>query len=122
MPKFDVKSSTELNEMLRSLGDDAFDMAEADFTPLTTTARSQQRHAGRPYEDRRGGCEAAAYTEIVCADSAMMEVPPTVEIIPTIAVPVRDLDNSNVPLFRHGEHDGVMGEKTTKISENFVDK
>ena len=39
VPKFDVKSSTELNEMLQSLGvTDAFDMAEADFTPLPLSA------------------------------------------------------------------------------------
>ena len=101
VPKFDVKSSTELNEMLRSLGvTDAFDMAEADFTPLTDNGAflSSAMQAARVKIDEEG-VEAAAYTEIVCADSAMMEVPPTVEMDLDRPFLFVIFDNSNVPLF-----------------------
>lgn len=101
VPKFDVKSSTELNEMLRSLGvTDAFDMAEADFTPLTDNGAflSSAMQAARVKIDEEG-VEAAAYTEIVCANSAMMEVPPTVEMDLDRPFLFVIFDNSNVPLF-----------------------
>ena len=101
VPKFDVKSSTELNEMLQSLGvTDAFDMAEADFTPLTDNGAflSSAMQAARVKIDEEG-VEAAAYTEIVCADSAMMEVPPTVEMDLDRPFLFVIFDNSNVPLF-----------------------
>ena len=71
-----------LNGVLQALGvTDAFDMAEADFTPLTDSGAflSSAMQAARVKIDEEG-VEAAAYTEIVCADSAMMEVPPTVEM------------------------------------------
>ena len=73
VPKFDVKSSTELNEVLQALGvTDAFDMTEADFTPLTANGAflSSAMQAARVKIDEEG-VEAAAYTELVCADSAM---------------------------------------------------
>ena len=101
VPKFDVKSSTELNEMLQSLGvTDAFDMAEADFTPLTDNGAflSSAMQAARVKIDEEG-VEAAAYTEIVYADSAMMEVPPTVEMDLDRPFLFVIFDNSNVPLF-----------------------
>ena len=101
VPKFDVKSSTGLNEALRSLGvTDAFDMAEADFTPLTDNGAflSSAMQAARVKIDEEG-VEAAAYTEIVCADSAMMEVPPTVEMDLDRPFLFVIFDNSNVPLF-----------------------
>ena len=101
VPKFDVKSSTELNEMLQSLGvTDAFDMTEADFTPLTDNGAflSSAMQAARVKIDE-DGVEAAAYTEIVCADSAMMEVPPTVEMDLDRPFLFVIFDNSNVPLF-----------------------
>ena len=101
VPKFDVKSSTELNEMLQSLGvTDAFDMGEADFTPLTDNGAflSSAMQAARVKIDEEG-VEAAAYTEIVCADSAMMEVPPTVEMDLDRPFLFVIFDNSNVPLF-----------------------
>ena len=101
VPKFDVKSSTELNEMLQSLGvADAFDMAEADFTPLTDNGAflSSAMQAARVKIDEEG-VEAAAYTELVCADSAMMEVPPTVEMELDRPFLFVIFDYNNVPLF-----------------------
>ena len=101
VPKFDVKSSTELNEVLRSLGvTDAFDMTEADFTPLTDNGAflSSVMQAARVKIDEEG-VEAAAYTEIVCADSAMMEVPPTVEMDLDRPFLFVIFDYNNVPLF-----------------------
>lgn len=101
VPKFDVKSSTELNEMLQSLGvTDAFDMAEADFTPLTDNGAflSSAMQAARVKIDEEG-VEAAAYTELVCADSAMMEVPPTVEMELDRPFLFVIFDYNNVPLF-----------------------
>ena len=101
VPKFDVKSSTELNGVLQALGvTDAFDMAEADFTPLTDNGAflSSAMQAARVKIDEEG-VEAAAYTEIVRADSAMMEVPPTVEMDLDRPFLFVIFDNSNVPLF-----------------------
>ena len=101
VPKFDVKSSTELNGVLQALGvTDAFDMAEADFTPLTDNGAflSSAMQAARVKIDEEG-VKAAAYTEIVCADSAMMEVPPTVEMNLDRPFLFVIFDNSNVPLF-----------------------
>lgn len=101
VPKFDVKSSTELNGVLQALGvTDAFDMAEADFTPLTDNGAflSSAMQAARVKIDEEG-VEAAAYTEIVCADSAMMEVPPTVEMDLDRPFLFVIFDYSNVPLF-----------------------
>lgn len=101
VPKFDVKSSTGLNEALRSLGvTDAFDGTKADFTPLTDNgaAVDSVMQAARVKIDE-DGVEAAAYTELVCADSAMMEVPPTVEMELDRPFLFVIFDNSNVPLF-----------------------
>ena len=100
-PKFDVKSSTGLNEVLRSLGvTDAFDGTKADFTPLTDNGAflSSAMQAARVKIDEEG-VEAAAYTELVCADSAMMEVPPTVEMELDRPFLFVIFDNNNVPLF-----------------------
>lgn len=101
VPKFDVKSSTELNGVLQALGvTDAFDMAEADFTPLTDNGAflSSAMQAARVKIDEEG-VEAAAYTELVCADSAMMEVPPTVEMELDRPFLFVIFDYNNVPLF-----------------------
>lgn len=101
VPKFDVKSSTELNGVLQALGvTDAFDMAEADFTLLTDNGAflSSAMQAAR-VKINEEGVEAAAYTEIVCADSAMMEIPPTVEMDLDRPFLFVIFDNSNVPLF-----------------------
>ena len=101
VPKFDVKSSTELNGVLQALGvTDAFDWTKADFTPLTDNGAflSSAMQAARVKIDEEG-VEAAAYTEIVCADSAMMEVPPTVEMDLDRPFLFVIFDNSNVPLF-----------------------
>ena len=101
VPKFDVKSSTGLNEALRSLGvTDAFDGTKADFTPLTDNGAwlSSVMQAARVKIDE-DGVEAAAYTELVCEDSAMMEVPPTVEMELDRPFLFVIFDYNNVPLF-----------------------
>lgn len=101
VPKFDVKSSTELNGVLQALGvTEAFDMTKADFTPLTDNGAflSSAMQAARVKIDEEG-VEAAAYTELVCADSAMMEVPPTVEMDLDRPFLFVIFDNNNVPLF-----------------------
>ena len=101
VPKFDVKSSTGLNEALQALGvTDAFDGTKADFTPLTDNGAvvDSVMQAARVKIDE-DGVEAAAYTEIVCADSAMMEVPPTVEMELDHPFLFVIFDYNNVPLF-----------------------
>ena len=101
VPKFDVKSSTELNEVLQALGvTDAFDMTEADFTPLTDNGAwlSSAMQAARVKIDEEG-VEAAAYTELACADSAMMEVPPTVEMDLDRPFLFVIFDYNDIPLF-----------------------
>ena len=101
VPKFDVKSSTGLNEVLRSLGvTDAFDGTKADFTPLTDNGAvvDSVMQAARVKIDE-DGVEAAAYTEIVVADSAMVEMPPTVEMELDRPFLFVIFDNNNVPLF-----------------------
>ena len=101
VPKFDVKSSTGLNEALRSLGvTDAFDGTKADFTPLTDNGAvvDSVMQAARVKIDE-DGVEAAAYTEIVCRDSAMMEIPPTVEMELDRPFLFVIFDYNNVPLF-----------------------
>ncbi len=101
VPKFDVKSSTELNEVLQSLGvTDAFDWTKADFTPLTANGAflSSAMQAARVKIDEEG-VEAAAYTELVCRDTAMMEVPPTVEMDLDRPFLFVLFDYNNIPLF-----------------------
>ena len=101
VPKFDVKSSTELNEVLQALGmTEAFDWTKADFTPLTGNGAflSSAMQAARVKIDEEG-VEAAAYTELVCADSAMMEVPPTVEMDLDRPFLFVIFDYNNIPLF-----------------------
>ena len=101
VPKFDVKSSTGLNEALQALGvTDAFDGTKADFTPLTDNGAvvDSVMQAARVKIDE-DGVEAAAYTEIVAADSAMMEIPPTVKMELDRPFLFVIFDNNNVPLF-----------------------
>ena len=101
VPKFDVKSSTGLNEALQALGvTDAFDGTKADFTPLTDNGAvvDSVMQAARVKIDE-DGVEAAAYTEIVTAESAMMEMPPTVEMELDRPFLFVIFDNSNVLLF-----------------------
>ena len=101
-PKFDVKSSTDLKDILQSLGvTDAFDGDRADFTPLTDSgaAVSSVMQAARVKIDE-DGVEAAAYTEIAVAESAgVMEPPPVVEM--TLDRPFLFVisDDSGTPLF-----------------------
>ena len=101
VPKFDVKSSTELKEVLQSLGvTEAFDMTKADFTPLTENGAflSSAMQAARVKIDEEG-VEAAAYTELVTRDTAMMEVPPTVEMDLDRPFLFVIFDYNNIPLF-----------------------
>lgn len=81
LPKFDVVSDMDLSEGLAKLGlGELFDPARADFSPITDEmddiALSQAKHAARVKIDEEG-CEAAAYTVIAMAGSAM---PPKDEI------------------------------------------
>ena len=101
VPKFDVKSSTGLNEALQALGvTDAFDGTKADFTPLTDNGAvvDSVMQTARVKIDE-DGVEAAAYTELVCADSAMMEVPPTVEMDLDRPFLFVIFDYNDIPLF-----------------------
>ena len=101
VPKFDVKSSTGLNEALQALGvTEVFDARRADFTPLTDNGAvvDSVMQAARVKIDE-DGVEAAAYTEIVCNDSGMMEIPPTVEMELDRPFLFVIFDNNNVPLF-----------------------
>ncbi len=101
VPKFDVKSSVELKDVLRALGvADAFDADKADFTPLTDSGVvvGSVMQAARVKIDEEG-VEAAAYTEIAVNDSAPMEPPSVVEMNlnrPFLFVVFSDDD---VPLF-----------------------
>ena len=81
VPKFDVKSSTGLNEVLQALGVTEAFGDNADFTPLTDNGAvlSSVMQAARVKIDEEG-VEAAAYTEVMISDSAMMEPPVTVEM------------------------------------------
>ena len=100
VPKFDVKSSTGLNEVLQVLGVTEVFGDSADFTPLTDNGAflSSAMQAARVKIDEEG-VEAAAYTELVCADSAMMEVPPTVEMDLNRPFLFVIFDYNNIPLF-----------------------
>lgn len=72
VPKFDVHSSVELNGALQALGvTRAFDMNSAEFAPLADwqVYVSKVMQAARVKIDEKG-VEAAAYTEVVAADSA----------------------------------------------------
>ena len=101
VPKFDVKSSTDLGGILQLLGvTDAFDSNRADFTPLTDSgaAVSGVMQAARVKIDE-DGVEAAAYTEIVVDDTAMMEPPPVVEMNLNRPFLFVISDNNGTPLF-----------------------
>ena len=101
VPKFDVKSSTDLKDILRTLGvTDAFDPNMADFTPLTDSGAmvNSVMQAARVKIDEEG-VEAAAYTEIVAADSGPMELPPVVEMNLNRPFLFAIFDGNDVPLF-----------------------
>ena len=89
------------NEISRSMQKDCKGK-QVWFTRLHETDNgaflSSAMQAARVKIDEEG-VEAAAYTEIVCADSAMMEVPPTVEMDLDRPFLFVIFDNSNVPLF-----------------------
>ena len=75
VPKFDVVSSADLTEGLGKLGVlDVFDSQCADFSPMTDEEVyvSQVSHAARVKIDEEG-CEAAAFTMIVCETEAVGE-------------------------------------------------
>ena len=101
VPKFDVKASVELEDVLRALGvTDAFDEAAADLTPLTDGIAyvDSVMQATRVKIDE-GGVEAAAYTEIVIIDTAAMEPPPVVEMDLSRPFAFVIFDGNDVPLF-----------------------
>lgn len=84
LPKFDVSSDLDLLDTLARLGmTDVLDPALADFTPLMAEktdglALTEARHAARVKIDEEG-CEAAAYTILTVAETAMAEEPEIVE-------------------------------------------
>ena len=101
VPKFDVKSSVELEDVLRTLGvADAFDADKADFAPLTDgdAVVSSVMQAARVKIDEEG-VEAAAYTEISVKDSAPMEPPSVVEMNLNRPFLFVIFNGDNVPLF-----------------------
>ena len=96
-----MKSSTDLKDILRTLGvTDAFDSNMADFTPLTDDGAmvDSVMQAARVKIDE-AGVEAAAYTEIVAADSGSMELPPVVEMNLNRPFLFAIFDGNDVPLF-----------------------
>ena len=102
VPRFDVKTSVDLKDILKALGvTDAFDENVADFTPLTDSGAvvSSVMQAARVKIDEEG-VEAAAYTEIVANDSsAMIEPPPVVEMNLNRPFLFVIFDGNDVPLF-----------------------
>ena len=101
VPKFDVKSSVDLADALKALGvADAFEADKADFTPLTDNIAyvSSVMQAARVKIDEEG-VEAAAYTELVAADSGPMERPPVVEMNLNRPFAFVIFDGNDVPLF-----------------------
>ena len=73
VPKFDVSSTVELEDALKALGiTDAFDADRADLSPLTDDGAyvSNVTQAARVKVDEQG-VEAAAYTEIGIARTAL---------------------------------------------------
>ena len=100
VPKFDVKSSADLENVLKALGvTDAFDKDKADFTPLTDSDAvvDSVMQAARVKIDE-DGVEAAAYTEIVANDAAAMD-PPVVEMNLNRPFLFVIFSGDNVPLF-----------------------
>lgn len=76
LPKFDVSSDLDILDTLAQLGmTDVLDGIKSDFTPLTAAndslALTQAKHAARVKIDE-DGCEAAAYTILGVAATAMM--------------------------------------------------
>ena len=101
VPRFDVKSSVDLKDILKALGvTDAFDENVADFTPLTDSGAvvSSVMQAARVKIDE-DGVEAAAYTEIVADTTAAEEPPPVVEMNLNRPFLFVILNDANVPLF-----------------------
>ncbi|MBQ2953328.1 MAG: hypothetical protein IJE07_07190 [Clostridia bacterium] len=85
VPKFDVSSQLELSQSLQALGvTEVFDADAADFTPLSDSglpiSLSQVRHDARVAIDEEG-CEAAAYTVMMLAGSAMPQHREVVELV-----------------------------------------
>lgn len=75
MPKFDVVSSTTLNEYIEALGvKDVFYSTKADFSPILAESRpayvSEINHSARVTVDEEG-CTAAAFT-VISAEGAMI--------------------------------------------------
>ena len=101
VPKFDVKSSADLMDVLKALGvTDAFDREKADFTPLTDDGAvvGSVMQAARVRIDEEG-VEAAAYTEIVVAPTAAEEPSVMVEMNLNRPFLFAIFSDANVPLF-----------------------
>ena len=101
VPRFDVKTSVDLKDILKALGvTDAFDGNMADFTPLTDNGAmvNSVMQAARVKIDEEG-VEAAAYTEIVADTTAAEEPPPVVEMNLNRPFLFVIFDGNDVPLF-----------------------
>ena len=101
VPRFDVKSSVDLEDVLKALGvTDAFDENKADFTPLTDNGAvvDSVMQAARVRIDEEG-VEATAYTEAVMKDAAAPEPPPVVEMKLDRPFLFVIFNGDNVPLF-----------------------
>ena len=101
VPRFDVKTSVDLKDILKALGvTDAFDGNMADFTPLTDNGAmvNSVMQAARVKIDEEG-VEAAAYTEIVADTTAAEEPPPVVEMNLNRPFLFVIFNSDNVPLF-----------------------
>ena len=101
VPKFDVKSTVDLKGALQALGvTDAFNEVKADLTPLTDddAVVTSVMQAARVKIDEEG-VEAAAYTEIVADNTAVMEPPPVVEMNLNRPFLFVIFDGNHVPLF-----------------------
>ena len=72
VPKFDIHASLELNDALQALGvTDAFDLAKANFTPLTEQmAYVESVNQAARVRINEEGMEAAAITEVKEAGAA----------------------------------------------------
>ena len=101
VPRFDVKTSVDLKDILKALGvTDAFEADKADFTPLTDNIAyvSSVMQAARVKIDEEG-VEAAAYTEIVAKSDGAPEPSPVVEMNLNRPFAFVIFDGNDVPLF-----------------------
>jgi len=101
VPKFDVKSEIDLIPVLKELGiSDVFDVKKSDFSPLVSGDNpvvDVVKHASRVMIDEEG-CVAAAFTEIMVKDTAIMiEQPIEFKLDKPFIFAI--IGDNNIPLF-----------------------